>query len=54
MRKPNVDIFEFIIADANIDPAETLFIDDNVHNIETAADLGFQTRLHKTNANLDF
>ncbi|HRD06451.1 MAG: HAD family phosphatase [Saprospiraceae bacterium] len=54
MRKPNVDIFEFIIADANIDPAETLFIDDNVHNIETAADLGFQTRLHETNANLDF
>ena len=54
MRKPNVDIFEFIIADANIDPAETLFIDDNVHNIEMAADLGFQTRLHETNANLDF
>ena len=53
-RKPDADIFEYVIADANIDPVETLFIDDNAHNIEAAAGLGFQTRLHETNASLDF
>ena len=54
MRKPNVDIFEFIIADANIDPAETLFIDDNVHNIETAADLVFRQGCTKPTPTLIF
>lgn len=53
-RKPDADIFQFVIADAKINPAETLFIDDNAHNIEAAAKLGFQTRLHETNASLDF
>lgn len=53
-RKPNADIFEYVIADAKLNPAETLFIDDNAHNIETADKLGFQTKLHETNANLDF
>lgn len=53
-RKPDADIFQFVIADTKINPAETLFIDDNAHNIETAAGLGFQTRLHETNAPLDF
>lgn len=53
-RKPDADIFQFVIEDAKINPAETLFIDDNAHNIETAEKLGFQTRLHVTNAPLDF
>lgn len=54
MRKPDAALFQFIIADAKINPAETLFIDDNAHNVEAAAKLGFQTSLHETNAPLDF
>ena len=44
-RKPNADIFEFVLKDAEIQAAETLFIDDLKNNIETAALLGFKTHL---------
>ena len=47
MRKPDEDIFKFIIKDAGILPEETLFIDDLEPNIETARKLGFQTWLLK-------
>lgn len=43
MRKPNADIFEFVRDDAGLLPHETLFIDDFAENIESAAQLGFQT-----------
>ncbi len=46
MRKPNADIFEFVLADANILPQETLFIDDNADNIAMAASLGIHTLHH--------
>lgn len=42
-RKPNADIFEFVLRENNLEPAETLFIDDSSPNIETAAALGIQT-----------
>ena len=42
-RKPNADIFEFVLKDAGLNAAETLFIDDLENNIETAAKLGFKT-----------
>lgn len=45
LRKPNEDIFEFVLADANIEASETLFIDDSYNNIETAGRLGFKTHL---------
>lgn len=45
LRKPNDDIFEFVLKDAGIDAGETLFIDDSYNNIETAKKLGFQTHL---------
>ncbi len=44
-RKPNADIFEFVLKDANIKASETLFIDDLENNIQTAAALGFKTHL---------
>jgi FMN phosphatase YigB (HAD superfamily) len=44
-RKPNADIFEQVLAENNLDPAETLFIDDNPQNIEAAKNLGIQTWL---------
>jgi FMN phosphatase YigB (HAD superfamily) len=43
MRKPNADIFEYVVQDSGIRPRETLFIDDFLENIETAQKLGFQT-----------
>jgi putative hydrolase of the HAD superfamily len=43
MRKPNADIFQHLLNDTGINPAETMFIDDFIENIETARLLGFQT-----------
>lgn len=45
MRKPNDDIFEAVLQENGLIPAETLFIDDNPHNIEAAGRLGIQTYL---------
>lgn len=42
LRKPNAAIFEFVIKKNNIETANTLFIDDNQDNIETAKKLGFR------------
>ena len=46
MRKPNTDIYNFVLEDAGINAEETLFIDDNPANIKTAAALGWQIILH--------
>ncbi len=45
LRKPNEDIFEFILEDAGIEASESLFIDDSYNNIQTADRLGFKTHL---------
>jgi glucose-1-phosphatase len=45
LRKPNKNIFEFVLADANIIAEETLFIDDSYNNINTAHEMGFKTHL---------
>jgi glucose-1-phosphatase len=43
LRKPNKDIFEFVLTENNINANHCLFIDDNKANIITANDLGFKT-----------
>ena len=43
MRKPDTEIFEYALDDSNLDPFETLFIDDLDKNIETASRLGLNT-----------
>lgn len=43
MEKPNTDIFEYVIENANISPTETLFIDDAIPNCRTAETLGIRT-----------
>lgn len=43
--KPDREIFDFIIADSKINPAETLFFDDGKANIEISEKLGFQAYL---------
>lgn len=45
MRKPNADIFEFVLLENNLVASETLFIDDSPQHIKTAAALGLQTHL---------
>jgi len=45
--KPDENIFFSLINKYNIKPEESLFIDDTVHNIKTAEDLGFIT-IHLT------
>lgn len=45
MRKPNRDIFEFVIKEQNLVPEQTLFIDDSPQHLLTAKELGLQTVL---------
>lgn len=42
-RKPDQEVFEFIIRDAGIDPVETLMIDDSPQHLEGAKAVGFHT-----------
>ena len=43
MRKPDKEIFEFVISENNLQPSETLFIDDSKQHIESANSLGLNT-----------
>lgn len=43
LRKPEKEIFDFVLSEENLKPAETLFIDDTLINIETALRMGFKT-----------
>ncbi len=52
MRKPNNDIFELLLDSENIDPSETLFIDDSPQHIQTASELGIHTYLKNQRENL--
>ncbi|MFD2561783.1 HAD family hydrolase [Aquimarina rubra] len=40
LRKPNEDIFQFVLQTHNLKPSETLFIDDTTANTNTAKKLG--------------
>lgn len=42
-RKPNHDIYEFVLKGNNLIPEETLFIDDTKDNTDAAAELGIHT-----------
>ncbi|HEY5822984.1 MAG TPA: HAD family phosphatase [Cyclobacteriaceae bacterium] len=48
MRKPDTEIFEFVLKENQLDPSQTLFLDDNVSNLEGAAQTGIQTFHVKT------
>lgn len=43
MRKPDAEIFELVLKENNLNPAETLFIDDSAQHIEAAKKLGIHT-----------
>jgi epoxide hydrolase-like predicted phosphatase len=48
MRKPDAEIFEFVLNENQLNPSETLFLDDNISNLEGAAKTGIQTFHVKT------
>ncbi len=47
LRKPYAAVFEFVLKDAGLRAAETLFVDDSYTNTDAAAALGFKTYLLK-------
>ena len=47
-RKPHTDIFEEVLAESKLNPAETLFLDDNHDNIVGAGKVGIHTALVDT------
>jgi len=52
--KPDHEAWEFVINDAGIVPGETLFLDDNIHNIKASQELGFQAiHIHERTSLLD-
>jgi putative hydrolase of the HAD superfamily len=54
LTKPNPAIFEALLADAGLEAAECLFLDDGPKNIEAAQTLGIQTYFVTQGENLDF
>ncbi len=52
MRKPNADIFEYVINKHDLNVTETLFVDDSPQHIETAKKLGLHTHLMLRNEDL--
>ncbi|MEO1031091.1 MAG: HAD family phosphatase [Bacteroidota bacterium] len=40
LRKPNSDIFEFVLQSNDLNPSECIFIDDTLENTETAESMG--------------
>lgn len=56
--KPDREAWEYVIKDAGIKPEETLFLDDNIHNIKASQELGFMAihiheRTHLMNLGFD-
>ena len=45
LRKPNADIYKFVLGENKLDADTTLFVDDSAQNIEAAKALGMQTIL---------
>lgn len=43
LRKPNADIYEFVLSNNNLKADECFFVDDTKDNIDTAATLGIHT-----------
>ena len=43
LRKPNHEIFQFVLEQNRLDPQDTLFIDDTKENTDAAKELGINT-----------
>jgi epoxide hydrolase-like predicted phosphatase len=53
MRKPDPAIYEYVLRDNGLKAEETIFLDDNLSNLEGAASVGIQT-FHVTHPDLIF
>lgn len=42
LRKPAADSFQFILNEQQLDPADTIFVDDTIANVNAAGELGMQ------------
>lgn len=45
IRKPDQEVFEFVLKDSNLNASETLFVDDSYDNIKSANEVGLLTFL---------
>ena len=45
LRKPNSNIYEFVLKENNLTPGNTIFVDDSVQNVEAARLVGMQAIL---------
>lgn len=45
LRKPDKEVFEYVLQDISVDPEEVLFIDDSIQHLQTAETLGMNTFL---------
>ena len=53
MRKPNTDIFDFVLNENNLIAEETLFIDDSPQHVEGALKLGIKAMLLEKNKEVE-
>ena len=51
-RKPEPEIFIYVLTHSHLKPEETLFVDDSQEHVDAARTLGLQTHLHPRNAPL--
>ncbi|MGZ3883314.1 MAG: HAD family hydrolase [Bacteroidia bacterium] len=49
MRKPDKEIFEFVLTENSLDPAETVFIDDSIQHVQSAGACGINAFLLEKN-----
>jgi putative hydrolase of the HAD superfamily len=43
MRKPDHEIYHHVLQENGLDPGDTLFLDDNLSNLQGAREVGIQT-----------
>lgn len=53
MRKPDEEIYQFVMADSNLNPDETVFIDDSPQNVKSSVRAGVPAILLKYGKTLD-
>lgn len=51
-RKPNTDIYQYVLDDAQLIPQETVFIEDTPHNLVGAKEVGMNTLVHPRNGDI--
>jgi len=53
LRKPDADCFEHVLQENNLNPAQTIFIDDSLQNVAAAQSLGLHAILLKPGNNIE-